>query len=89
MSKRTTAFALAFPLDGAAALFEPGEVRLALLSLLTDMPKHGYQLMKELQDIAPAACVPRARGALSDLQQLEQDENGRGRDAERAGACSG
>ena len=30
--------------------FELGEVRLALLSLLSEGSKHGYQLMKELED---------------------------------------
>src|SRR5579863_10718 len=29
--------------------FGPGEIRLALLSLLESGPKHGYELMKELE----------------------------------------
>jgi len=30
--------------------FGPGEVRLALLSLLAERPQHGYELMKQLED---------------------------------------
>ena len=33
-----------------ARFFEFGEVRLAILSLLSEGPKHGYQLMKEMKD---------------------------------------
>ena len=29
--------------------FGPGEIRLALLSMLEGAPKHGYELMKELE----------------------------------------
>src|SRR5215469_11953678 len=30
--------------------FGPGEIRLALLSMLESGPKHGYELMKELEN---------------------------------------
>ena len=30
-------------------IFGPGEIRLALLSMLESGPKHGYELMKELE----------------------------------------
>ena len=33
-----------------ARFFESGEVRLAILSLLSEGPKHGYQLMKEMEE---------------------------------------
>jgi DNA-binding PadR family transcriptional regulator len=29
--------------------FRPGEVRLALLALVVEQPRHGYELMKELE----------------------------------------
>ncbi len=29
--------------------FSPGEVRIAILSLLAEKPRHGYELMKELK----------------------------------------
>ena len=35
---------------GAGRFFGPGEVRLALLSLLADEPMHGYQLMRRLEE---------------------------------------
>jgi hypothetical protein len=40
----------AFGLGRNTRFFEFGEVRLAILSLLAKGPKHGYQLMKEMQD---------------------------------------
>ena len=33
-----------------ARFFGPGEVRLALLSLIADGPKHGYELMRQLEE---------------------------------------
>ena len=35
---------------GRRRFFESGGVRLALLSLLNEGPKHGYQLMKEMEE---------------------------------------
>jgi DNA-binding PadR family transcriptional regulator len=37
------------PLGGGRRFFESGEVRLAILSLLEDGPKHGYELIKQLE----------------------------------------
>jgi len=74
MSKGTTAIALAFPWMGRQRFFEPGEVRLALLSLLTESPKHGYQLMKELQDISGGLYTASAGSVYPTLQQLEQEK---------------
>ncbi len=37
------------PWGRRARFFEPGEVRLAVLSLLEDGPRHGYELIKELE----------------------------------------
>src|SRR5438552_4673632 len=34
---------------GQGRFFEAGEARLAILSLLEDGPKHGYEIMKELE----------------------------------------
>ena len=65
--------AAAFPWMGRQRFFEPGEVRLALLSLLTEAPKHGYQLMKELQDISGGLYTASAGSVYPTLQQLETD----------------
>jgi DNA-binding PadR family transcriptional regulator len=40
----------AVALGSPSRFFEFGEVRLAVLSLLAEGPKHGYQLIKELQE---------------------------------------
>ena len=58
---------------GRPRFFEPGEVRLALLSLLTESPKHGYQLMKELQDFSGGMYTASAGSVYPTLQQLEDD----------------
>ena len=63
----------AFPWIGRQRFFEAGEVRLALLSLLSESPKHGYQLMKELQDIAGGMYTASAGSVYPTLQQLEDE----------------
>ena len=74
MSKQPLAIAAAFPWMGRQRFFEPGEVRLALLSLLTESPKHGYQLMKELQDISGGLYTASAGSVYPTLQQLEDEK---------------
>jgi DNA-binding PadR family transcriptional regulator len=73
MHKRP-AIAAAFPWMGRQRFFEPGEVRLAVLSLLTKAPKHGYQLMKELQDISGGLYTASAGSVYPTLQQLEDEK---------------
>jgi DNA-binding PadR family transcriptional regulator len=73
MHKRP-AIAAAFPWMGRQRFFEPGEVRLALLSLLSEAPKHGYQLMKELQDISGGLYTASAGSVYPTLQQLEDEK---------------
>ena len=53
--------------------FGPGEVRLALLSLLGDGPKHGYELMKELEERSAGAYKASAGTVYPTLQQLEDE----------------
>ena len=74
MSKWPIAMAAAFPWMGRQRFFEPGEVRLALLSLLTESPKHGYQLMKELQEISGGLYTASAGSVYPTLQQLEDEK---------------
>lgn len=73
MQKRPP-IALAFPWMGRQRFFEPGEVRLALLSLLSEAPKHGYQLMKELQDISGGLYTASAGSVYPTLQQLQDEK---------------
>ncbi|HEY7387755.1 MAG TPA: PadR family transcriptional regulator [Bryobacteraceae bacterium] len=58
---------------GRARFFESGEVRLALLSLLSDGPKHGYQLMKELEERSGGLYRASAGSVYPTLQQLEDE----------------
>jgi DNA-binding PadR family transcriptional regulator len=54
--------------------FESGEMRLALLSLLGDGPKHGYQLMKDLEDRSGGLYKASAGSIYPTLQQLEDED---------------
>jgi DNA-binding PadR family transcriptional regulator len=51
--------------------FEAGEVRIALLSLLKDGPKHGYELMKELEARSGGLYRASAGTVYPNLQLLE------------------
>ena len=54
--------------------FESGEVRLAILSLLSDGPKHGYQLMKDLEERSGGLYKASAGSIYPTLQQLEDED---------------
>ena len=54
--------------------FEAGEVRLAILSLLSEGPKHGYQLMKELAERSGGVYKASAGSVYPTLQQLEDED---------------
>lgn len=73
MSKLPWGVAAAFPWAGRQRFFEPGEVRLAILSLLTEAPKHGYQIMKELQEISGGLYAASAGSVYPTLQQIESE----------------
>ncbi len=53
--------------------FGPGEVRLALLSMLESGPKHGYELMKELETRSGGMYRASAGAIYPALQQLEDE----------------
>ncbi len=53
--------------------FEAGEVRLALLSLLADSAKHGYELMKALETRSGGLYRASAGAIYPTLQQLEDE----------------
>jgi DNA-binding PadR family transcriptional regulator len=53
--------------------FEVGEVRLALLSLLEDGPKHGYELMKELESRSGGLYKSSPGSVYPNLQLLEDE----------------
>jgi len=53
--------------------FGPGEIRLALLSMLESVPKHGYELMKELETKSGGIYKASAGAIYPALQQLEDE----------------
>src|SRR5712692_186300 len=53
--------------------FESGEIRLAILSLLSEGPKHGYQLMKEMKDRSGGLYRASAGTIYPTLQMLEDE----------------
>ena len=54
--------------------FGPGEIRLALLSMLESGPKHGYELMKELETKSGGIYKASAGAIYPALQQLEDED---------------
>jgi DNA-binding PadR family transcriptional regulator len=50
-----------------------GDVRLAILHLLTEMPMHGYQIMQELAERTPGVWRPSPGAVYPTLQQLEDE----------------
>src|SRR5215471_6559219 len=54
--------------------FEGGEVRIAILSLLSEGPKHGYQLMKEMKERSGGTYRASPGSVYPTLQQLENEK---------------
>jgi len=63
----------AFALGGRVRFFEFGELRLAILSLLSEGPKHGYQLMKDMEERSGGLYRGSAGSMYPTLQQLEDE----------------
>ncbi len=66
-------WAAGFAFGRRGRFFEAGEVRLAILSLLSEGPKHGYQLMKEMEERSGGAYKASAGSVYPTLQQLEDE----------------
>jgi DNA-binding PadR family transcriptional regulator len=60
-------------MSAGGRFFGPGEVRLALLSLLGDAPMHGYELMKRLEERSGGVYRASAGTIYPTLQQLEDE----------------
>lgn len=54
-------------------LFGAGELRLVLLKLIADEPRHGYELMKALEEITGGAYSPSPGTVYPTLSQLEDE----------------
>src|SRR5262245_27663873 len=62
-----------FPTWPRGRFFGPGQLRLAILSLLADGPRHGYDLMKEFETRSHGAYRLSAGTLYPTLQQLEDE----------------
>lgn len=58
---------------GRRRFFESGGIRLAILSLLNEGPKHGYQLMKEMEERSGGLYRASAGSVYPTLQLLEDE----------------
>jgi DNA-binding PadR family transcriptional regulator len=65
-------------------MFGQGELRLALLALIAENPRHGYELIKEIEEMTGGGYAP-SPGAVYPTLQLLEDE-GAIEQAEAAGA---
>ncbi|MCL9999260.1 MAG: PadR family transcriptional regulator [Erythrobacter sp.] len=65
-------------------MFAQGELRLALLALIAERPRHGYELIKEIEEMTGGAYAP-SPGAVYPTLQLLEDE-GAIEEAEAEGA---
>src|SRR5262245_54262615 len=61
------------PWAARGRFFGPGEVRLALLSLLVERPQHGYELMRSLEERSGGTYRASAGTIYPTLQQLEDE----------------
>lgn len=59
------------PWGRSGRFFGAGEVRIAILSLLSEKPRHGYELMKELETRSGGSYRVSAGAMYPALQQLE------------------
>jgi DNA-binding PadR family transcriptional regulator len=71
--RRARAFPIALALGSKGRFFGAGEIRLAILSLLSEEPKHGYQLMKDLGERSGGVYQASAGSVYPALQQLEDE----------------
>jgi|TARA_B100001971_G_C18258838_1_gene584728 DNA-binding PadR family transcriptional regulator len=58
---------------GRRRFFEAGEMRLALLALIAEQPRHGYDLMTEIETRSGGAYRPSAGSVYPKMQQLEDE----------------
>ena len=54
-------------------MFGPGELRLGLLSLIAEAPRHGYELIKEIEDLTGGEYAP-SPGVIYPTLSLLEDE---------------
>mgnify|MGYP002525669420 CR=1 FL=1 len=58
---------------GRGRFFEGGEMRLTMLALIAEQPRHGYDLMTEMETRSGGVYRPSAGSVYPKLQQLEDE----------------
>src|SRR5436853_4490307 len=72
-------------------VFDSGELRLVLLKLISDQPRHGYDLIRAIEELSGGAYVPSpgvVYPALSMLQDLDHIEGTAAENARKAFAIT-
>jgi DNA-binding PadR family transcriptional regulator len=54
-------------------MFGTGELRLALLALINEEPRHGYELIRAVEDMTGGAYAPSPGAVYPTLQMLEEE----------------
>ena len=54
-------------------MFGTGELRLALLALINEEPRHGYELIKAIEEMTGGAYAPSPGAVYPTLQMLEEE----------------
>ncbi len=54
-------------------MFASGELRLALLALINEQPRHGYELIRAIEDMTGGAYAPSPGAVYPTLQMLEEE----------------
>ncbi|MBD2842446.1 PadR family transcriptional regulator [Erythrobacter sp. KMU-140] len=54
-------------------MFGSGELRLALLALINEEPRHGYELIRAIEDMTGGAYAPSPGAVYPTLQMLEEE----------------
>jgi DNA-binding PadR family transcriptional regulator len=60
--------------EGRRRLFDSGELRLVLLKLISDQPRHGYDLIRAIEELSGGAYVP-SPGVVYPALSMLQDQD--------------
>jgi len=61
------------PRQRRGRMFAQGELRLALLALINEQPRHGYELIKEIEEATGGTYAPSPGAVYPTLQMLEEE----------------
>ena len=70
--------------EGRRRLFDSSELRLVLLKLISDQPRHGYDLIRAIEELSGGAYVPSPGVVYPALSMLQDQDHIEGTGAENA-----